>query len=1268
MNVVPIAAICALVCSAAARAQTPPVVQFQTGQSASDGAAPLVIQSIFNFGINPAGAVFADCQVQGSVSRALFISTAGAPEFIGHMNSLGSALLPPNPLPLTSLSNSIFNPSGYLYGFAQGGPTWESESSVFVRPPTGPVRGITDSLNPAPGVLSIQSPQVLPGLGSWVSIRSSDAKSLWIGDASQTPVPFLQIVQPQMLAPDAPPGVLIYGLANEHRVNSSGQYAYVATTYTPAASTNPGVAILARGQGLTQSVLARIGDPAVGLPGATYSRFGGSTNTDKFLFSDAGDVTLNIDLIGTTVGGHSIYGGHAGTFGPLLLPGLGTLAGVQGRVNEVRFDLSPAGQRVLWAGYNPAGQASGFQYTALFKGTSAAPQFIVRSGDPVPGLPPGTTFGRVQGFLVNDAGWVVFCSQYTTSPSATQLGIFGWTGGPNVLPVLIPGDTITFPSGVSKVVSSVADLPYNGVPTPRFNASGTVVLSVGFSDNSGAIVTRNIQQPAPPGGCTLTAPSINAQSVETQPTLTWTPASLADSYTVAVTPEGGTTSTFSTTATNFTVPAGVLQGCQSVSWGVTAVNAAGSTASTPVSQTFTTFSIGCITPPVYAIQSIGLNAPNYSVPTVTHVTPEGRVAGYNSRVNGTNSTGQDAWIWDGQMSLPLGLRGNAYGGTGDDPAITRYSSLAAINAQGRALGTSLRYGTGFSAGGDCWYYNGVSSALVGLTGPGYDRPPGSEIPARHSIPIAINPAGIAIGTSARSSITGANTSLGHDAWRSDGLTTQSLGPTGPEYDVPYNGETWRYTLAVAINASGTILGTTNRAYSGGPTSIIPLGDETWLQSGAAITLVRITGADYEWIGPGGMQRTTTGQFLNDAGHVAGLAVRRHPSGASSSNDAFRWHAGAFRIIDPSDAVHTIASTSARTPTIKSISAAGHVVGESRRYDSAGADLGTDVWFFDGDQTRIIGPTGSEFQTPAAAANEAATKRHRFIAMNAAGQVLGRTEYLPYIGTVHPAAGWVFDPATGMTTTIVVPPGYIGVSTLMTLTQQGSVLGMVESTASSGTTSTPFIWSTQTGLRLLGSRVLGGLPQQGWLALSAPVGGSGQATHGWPALIAGAGARIDTLSRRGYVLTHVPAPGGFPLLSPPDGASVDSPMTTHTWEPSTGASSYTVSFTPEGGTPTIVQTTATTVVLPASLAAGCEHITWTVIANAPTGSTVSTPPTRTFTYLAADYNRSGIITVQDIFDFLNSWFVGDPSADFNHVNGLEVQDIFDFLVSWFAGCS
>jgi len=53
--------------------------------------------------------------------------------------------------------------------------------------------------------------------------------------------------------------------------------------------------------------------------------------------------------------------------------------------------------------------------------------------------------------------------------------------------------------------------------------------------------------------------------------------------------------------------------------------------------------------------------------------------------------------------------------------------------------------------------------------------------------------------------------------------------------------------------------------------------------------------------------------------------------------------------------------------------------------------------------------------------------------------------------------------------------------------------------------------------------------------------------------------------------------------------------------------------------------------------------------------------------SADFNRSGVVSVQDIFDFLIAYFANDPRADINGVAGVTVQDIFDHLSAYFAGC-
>ncbi len=84
------------------------------------------------------------------------------------------------------------------------------------------------------------------------------------------------------------------------------------------------------------------------------------------------------------------------------------------------------------------------------------------------------------------------------------------------------------------------------------------------------------------------------------------------------------------------------------------------------------------------------------------------------------------------------------------------------------------------------------------------------------------------------------------------------------------------------------------------------------------------------------------------------------------------------------------------------------------------------------------------------------------------------------------------------------------------------------------------------------------------------------------------------------------------------------------------------------------------------AVGGVIYTYVVRAINPCGQSSSDPDTG-FAPCAADFNCSGTVTVQDIFDFLAAYFSDDPRADFNGAGGVSVQDIFDFLAAYFAGC-
>lgn len=65
--------------------------------------------------------------------------------------------------------------------------------------------------------------------------------------------------------------------------------------------------------------------------------------------------------------------------------------------------------------------------------------------------------------------------------------------------------------------------------------------------------------------------------------------------------------------------------------------------------------------------------------------------------------------------------------------------------------------------------------------------------------------------------------------------------------------------------------------------------------------------------------------------------------------------------------------------------------------------------------------------------------------------------------------------------------------------------------------------------------------------------------------------------------------------------------------------------------------------------------------------IDVPVTGAVALCRADFNTSGGLEAQDIFDFLNAWFEGVPSADFDGDGIVDVPDIFAFLNAWFAGC-
>ncbi len=1251
-----------MVLTTGAAAYPPLTVELAFPSTFTSGAESVTTEYPNYFLIDASGRVHIQAHPTTGSQYFSVVTQGGTREFVGFGSLLGATFTPPR-LTGSNVNGSAFNAAGRLFMHVQAPLQFYPDAYALVmQAPPGPAIALLDSSLPDAGTRPPGDSFCTPGPGDWIILgEGSSTSGLWTGDLSVNPPAFSRVLQVGTIVAGLPADVAVNGGNSMRCINASGTYAYVGTLSGNVTGSTRNAVV--RGSGTNQTLVARTGDPAPGIAGGTFYSLPFGSQYDYLFIANSGEVAFKAQVQHPTLGGQAIFAGTPGAMAPIVTSGRDVINGISGRVNELRFDQAPNGERVIWVGYNPNGSSGGYSATLLMKGTAAAPQVLVKQGEAAPGLPLGTTLGTIREFLINDQGAVVFIADFSASTQYPTGGkaVFGWAGGPGCFLVLAPGETFTLPDNSPRTVLSIQPL-FGGWPGKCFSAQGKLAMWVFTGANSGAIVTRTIEATPPPATFALLYPPANSVSIETQPTLSWAASPNATSYTVTITPDGGTTSTFQSTTNSLQLPAGLLQGCQQATWSVVATNQYGSTASTPVSQVFTTFSPSCITPPVYTIRRVGLFGGTYQDNLVTLVTPEGRVAGYSNNVLSSVNTVAEAWIaWNGQTAGPLGLTGTPFG---------KASSVTAINPAGAAIGTSSRTAPGnVAAGNDAWYYDGTGGSnvsLIGLTGTLYDQTPGSPTTRRNSAPTAINNQGDAIGSTSR---WGNGVNIGNDTWRYHAGATELLsGLTGGVYEFTTANGVWHSPTAVAINDAGDIVGYSGRYTSTGG----GLGIDSWIWHEGVTTPISRTGAGFEGTIATGVRRSTWATHMNIAGQVVGTSSHYDATGGYLGLSAFRWMNGTFQTVNPVDAVHPLSPSISGIPTniVKGISPQGNVVGEFPRLNSTLASIGTDTWYFDGSTTRVLGLTGDEFQTPIGAPDTQARKEHRFVAMNAAGQVAGRS----VVQGVTPLrdAGWMFDPSTGATTRITGLPGVTGAQSItpLAITPEGAVVGTYSypNALGTGTITTPFIWSIATGMRTLESRVIGALPPQGWASLITPIGGGGgEASYSWPVLVAGNGSRPDNYGQTAFVLDAVPTPGSFPLLNPPDGGSVTVAQPVQTWTPSPGARYYSVAITPEGGPTTILETSMASLVVPPAILHDCERVEWSVVANSPSGSTISTPPIRTFTLLRADINHDGQISVQDIFDYLNAWFAGDPAADFNG-GGLGVDDIFDYINAWFASCT
>ena len=288
---------------------------------------------------------------------------------------------------------------------------------------------------------------------------------------------------------------------------------------------------------------------------------------------------------------------------------------------------------------------------------------------------------------------------------------------------------------------------------------------------------------------------------------------------------------------------------------------------------------------------------------------------------------------------------------------------------------------------------------VSLTGPGYEYVGANGI-VRGFGGFAllddspIGPAGTTAGENNRHNASGAY--LGDDSWFFNGSTTQLISPTGGEYEYSTAGGTYRSSQPRYFNAAGDVTGVCFRFSSAGD----DLGQDAWLYNSSTTQRINPIGGQYEFTsGAVGQARNAEALSLDSAGGVTGSSTLYIANNtASSGSDVWHFNGSTTQVISPTSAPYQYTTPSLelyRSASLDATNAAGQSLGDSQRYSSTGAMLGSDAWRFNGTTTTVIGLTGGTYEYTDV---DGLHREGHGLQINASGQAVGRNLRFSTSGT------------------------------------------------------------------------------------------------------------------------------------------------------------------------------------------------------------------------------------------------------------------------------
>lgn len=263
---------------------------------------------------------------------------------------------------------------------------------------------------------------------------------IWLGDGTGPTHLILRSGDP---APGAPRGS-VFSAFDHAQINAAGDIAFKAFIEDPADVVTTGIYRISAGDKQPKPVMLR-GDPVPPAVGSCNLRV---FALDSFLLSDSGMVVFPV------------------RFG-------------------VIFDTDASPPTVAY-------QCPGETIVAAIPGEKLVP-VLRESLDSLPGLLPGYELGGFPewSFISVNAKNQIMLQCNVRGPSGSYTGVFGWTPGDGLFPILTPGTEIELPSGGLRVIS-YASLGTQGserhAVSPNLRDDGTFVLNQDFTGPAQAIV------------------------------------------------------------------------------------------------------------------------------------------------------------------------------------------------------------------------------------------------------------------------------------------------------------------------------------------------------------------------------------------------------------------------------------------------------------------------------------------------------------------------------------------------------------------------------------------------------------------------------------------------------------------------------------------------------------------------------------------------------------------------------------------------------------